>query len=148
MDRLLEYLGHHPLLVGAAAVAGLLVLAHEYFLKVQGANAVSPQELIQLMNQGALVLDLRSMEDFAAGHINGARQLPPDLLPKAAETFKRHREKPVVVYGGDDSTGPSVVRKLAAQGFTKALCLRGGLPTWRAENLPLAQDAGKGPSKG
>ena len=139
MDRLLEYVGHHALLVGAAAVAGLLVLAHEYFLKVQGANAISPQELIQLMNQGALVLDLRSMEDFAAGHINGARQLNPDLLAKAAETFKRHREKPVVIYGADGASGPSLVRKLAAQGFTRAACLRGGLATWRAENLPLTR---------
>jgi rhodanese-related sulfurtransferase len=33
-----------------------------------------------------------------------------------------------------------VVRKLAAQGFTKAFCLRGGLATWQAENLPLAKN--------
>ena len=139
MERLLEYVGHHPLLVGAAIAAGVLVLAYEYFLKAQGANAVSPQELIQLMNQGALVLDVRGLDAYATGHISGAKQLPPDLLAKAAETFKRHRERPVIVYGEDDSTGPSVVRKLAAQGFTKALCLKGGLPRWRAENLPLAK---------
>jgi len=142
MDRLLEYMGHHPLLVGAAVVAGLLVLAYEYFLKARDASAVSPQELIQLMNQGALVLDVRGLEDYAAGHISGARQLPPDLLPKAAETFKRHRERPVIVYGDNDRTGPAVVRKLAAQGFTKARCLKGGLPRWHAENLPLTKAKG------
>ncbi len=139
MDRLLEFVGHHPLLVAAAVVAALLVLAHEYFLKVQGQNSISPQELIQFMNQGALVLDVRSMDEFAAGHISGARQMPPEQLPKAGETLKRHREKPVIVYGANDSSGPAVVRKLAAQGFTKAFCLRGGLPGWRAENLPLAK---------
>jgi rhodanese-related sulfurtransferase len=34
---------------------------------------------------------------------------------------------------------PSAVRQLAAQGFTKAFSLRGGLNAWRAENLPLTK---------
>ncbi|HEV2700584.1 MAG TPA: rhodanese-like domain-containing protein [Steroidobacteraceae bacterium] len=139
MDRLTEYVGHHPLLVGGAVVAALIVLAYEYYLRMQGISAISPQELIRLMNQGALVLDVRSLDDFAAGHISGARQMPFEQLPKASETLKKHREKPVVVYGADESSGPIVVRKLTAQGFTKAFCLRGGLATWRAEHLPLAK---------
>src|SRR5277367_4213651 len=128
MDRLIEYVGHHPLLVAAAVVAGLIVVAYEYYLRMQGTSAISPQELIRLMNQGALVLDLRGLDEFAAGHISGARQLPPDQLPNAGQTLKKHREKPVIVYGADETSGPMVVRKLALQGFTKAFCLRGGLP--------------------
>ncbi len=139
MDRLIEFIGHHPLLVAGAVVAALIVAAYEYYLRMQGVSAISPQELIRLMNQGALVLDIRSLDEFAAGHINGARQLPSEQVPNAGETLKKHREKPVIVYGADDSSGPVVVRKLIAQGFTKAFCLRGGLPTWRSENLPLAK---------
>ncbi len=139
MDRLIEYIGHHPLLVIAAVVAALIVAAYEYYLGQQGKNAISPQELIRLMNQGALVLDIRPMDEFAAGHIGGARQLPFDQLPKAGETLKKHREKPVIVYGADETSGPLVARKLATQGFTKAFCLRGGVAAWRAENLPLAK---------
>jgi rhodanese-related sulfurtransferase len=139
MDRLIEYIGHHPLLVAAAVVAALIVLAYEYYLRMQGRSAISAQELIRLMNQGALVLDIRPLDEFAAGHIGGARQLPFDQLPKAGETLKKHREKPVIVYGADETSGPLVVRRLASQGFTQAFCLRGGLATWRAENLPLAK---------
>jgi len=139
MDRLIEYIGHHPLLVSGTVVAALIVLAYEYWLRMQGVSAISPQELIRLMNQGALVLDIRSVDEFAAGHISGARQMPVEQLPKAGETLKKHREKPVIVYGADETSGPVVVRKLASQGFTKAFCLRGGLATWRAEQLPLAK---------
>ena len=139
MDRLIEYIGHHPLLVSGTVVAALIVLAYEYWLRMQAVSAISPQELIRLMNQGALVLDIRSVDEFAAGHISGARQMPVEQLPKAGETLKKHREKPVIVYGADETSGPVVVRKLASQGFTKALCLRGGLATWRAEQLPLAK---------
>lgn len=139
MDRLIEYIGHHPVLVTVAVVAGLIVLTYETYLRRQGMSAVSPQELIRLMNQGALVLDVRSLDEFAAGHISGARQLPAEQLPKASETLKKHREKPVIVYGADEGSGPMVVRKLTAQGFTQAFCLRGGLATWQAEKLPLAK---------
>jgi rhodanese-related sulfurtransferase len=139
MDRLIEYMGHHPFLATAVVVALLIALAYEYYLHMQGQSAISPQELIRLMNQGALILDVRSLDEFAAGHISGARQLPPDQVPKASETLKKHREKPVIVYGNDEASGPVVVRRLVAQGFTKAFCLRGGLAAWRAESLPLTK---------
>ena len=139
MDRVIEFLGHHPWLGTATVVAVAMVLVYEMRTHSESRLSVSPQELIRLMNQGALVLDVRSLDEFAAGHISGARQLPPDQVPKAGETLKKHREKPVIVYGKDESAGPVVVRTLASQGFTKAFCLRGGLATWQAENLPLAK---------
>ena len=139
MDRLFEFAGHHPLLLGALVLATAVVAAYETWLRSQGASAVSPQDLIRLMNQGALVLDVRPEEQFAAGHISGARQLSSEQLPKAADTFKRHKEKPVIVYCDGGSQAPGVVRQLAAQGFTRAFSLRGGLSAWRAENLPLAK---------
>jgi rhodanese-related sulfurtransferase len=139
MDRLLEFAGHHPLLVSAAALIAVAVFAYEARLRIQGAAAISPQELIRLMNQGALVLDLRPASEYAAGHINGARPMPSDQLSRAGDTFKRHKEKLVVVYCDGGSQAPAAARQLAAQGFTKVFSLRGGLSAWRAENLPLAK---------
>ena len=139
MDRLFEYAGHHPLLAGALALAALLVAAYEMRLRAQSAGAISPQELIRLMNQGALVLDLRPQEQYAAGHISGARAMPSEQLLKAGDTLKRNKEKPVVVYCEAGSVAPAAVRQLTAQGFTRAFSLRGGLSAWRAENLPLAK---------
>jgi rhodanese-related sulfurtransferase len=121
------------------ALAAILVFAYEARLRSQGAAAISPQELIRLMNQGALVLDLRTANEYAAGHINGARPMPSDQLPRAAETLKKHKEKLVVVYCDAGSRAPAAARQLAAQGFTKVFSLRGGLTAWRAENLPLAK---------
>jgi len=83
------------------------------------------------------VLDLRPAEAFAAGHLAGARNLPPDQILNAGDTLKKYKEKPVVVYDESGSLGTSAARQLAAQGFTKAVNLRGGLAAWRTENLPL-----------
>jgi rhodanese-related sulfurtransferase len=139
MDRLLEYISHHPWLAGGAAVAALLVIAYELRARSENFAAVSPQDTVRLMNQGALIIDLRPAEAFAGGHLSGAKQMNGDQILKASDTFKNKKEKVVVVYDDTGSLGASAVRQLAAQGFTKAFSLRGGLAAWRAENLPLSK---------
>ena len=102
-------------------------------------NSISPQELIRLMNQGALLLDLRPAEQYQAGHVAGARQMNSDQILKASDTLKKHKEKAVVVYDDSGSLGAAAARQLARQGFTRVFALRGGLAAWRADNLPLSR---------
>jgi rhodanese-related sulfurtransferase len=139
MDRLLEYLAHHPWYASGAAIAALLVIAYELRARSENIAAVSPQDVVRMMNQGALVIDLRPTEAFATGHVAGARQMSGEQILKAADTLKKQKEKVVVVYDDTGSLGASAVRQLAAQGFTKAFNLRGGIAAWRAENLPLSK---------
>jgi rhodanese-related sulfurtransferase len=139
MDRVIEFLNHHPWLGIATALAVALIVVYEMRARTESQFSVSPQELIRLMNQGALVLDLRPQEKFAEGHLAGARQMSGEALLTASDTLKRHKEKPVVVYDDSGSLSLSAVRQLASQGFTRALTLRGGLAAWRADNLPLTR---------
>jgi len=139
MDRLLEYLSHHPWLAVATALVAALTAVFELRARSETQGTVSPQELIRLMNQGALLLDLRGPEQFQAGHLTGARQMNGEQILKAGDTLKKHKEKPVVVYDDTGSLGGAAVRQLTRQGFTKAFALRGGLAAWRADNLPLAR---------
>ena len=139
MDRLLEYITHHPWYASGAAIAALLVIAYELRARSENIAAVSPQDVVRMMNQGALVIDLRPSEAFATGHVAGARQMSGEQILKASDTLKKQKEKVVVVYDDTGSLGASAVRQLAAQGFTKAFNLRGGIAAWRAENLPLSK---------
>ena len=139
MDRILEFAGHHPWLATATAVLVALVVVYEMRMRSEGQRSVSPQELIRLMNQGALVLDLRPAEQYQAGHLNGAKQLSSEQILSAGDTLKKHKEKTVVVYDDSGSLGGAAVRQLAAQGFTRVFALRGGLAAWRADNLPLSR---------
>ena len=141
MDRLLEYVSNHPLLVGAVVLAAIVVFTYETRVRGTAFAAVSSQDLIRLMNQGALVLDIRKPEEFAQGHVNGAKHLPSDQILTAAENFKRFKDKPVVVYCDTGSMAAAAVRQLNQQGFSKAFTLRGGFSGWRAENLPIAKAA-------
>jgi rhodanese-related sulfurtransferase len=141
MERLIEYVTHHPLTAGAAVLALIVVVTFESRLRSLAQAAISAQDLIRLMNQGALVLDIRKPELFAAGHINGAKQLDSDQILTAGDTFRRFKEKPIVVYCESGSLAAAAVRQLIQQGFTKAFTLRGGFAAWRAENLPVTKAA-------
>jgi rhodanese-related sulfurtransferase len=142
MDRLIEYFAHHSLLAAAAVVLAIVVAAYELRMRGHNVAAISPQDVIRLMNQGALLIDLRPQEQFVAGHVSGARQMTGEQLMKGAETLKKYREKFVVIYDDTGSVSASARRQLTAQGFTKAFNLRGGLAAWRSENLPLTKGQG------
>lgn len=139
MERLIEYATNHPFLVGGAVLALIVVVTSELRARAVAFAAITSQDLVRLMNQGALVLDIRKPEEFAQGHVNGARQLPSDQILSAGENFKRYKEKPVVVIDDSGSLAAAAVRQLNTQGFTKAFLLRGGFKTWRADNLPVSK---------
>lgn len=139
MQRLLEYVQHHPVLAGLAVVLAIAVLVYELRSSRQSYSGVQPQEAIRLMNQGATVFDLRGAEAFAAGHISGARPLTAEQVDNAADQLKKYREKLLILYCDSGSDAGAAVRKLHAAGFTKVFNLRGGLAAWRADSLPLVR---------
>ena len=141
MERLIQYVTAHPYLAGAAVLALVIVVTYESRMRSASYASISSQDLIRLMNQGALVLDIRKAEEFALGHVNGAKHLSSEQVLTAGEQFKRFKEKPVVVYCDSGSLAAAAVRQLTEQGFTKAFTLRGGFSAWRAENLPVAKAA-------
>jgi rhodanese-related sulfurtransferase len=139
MERLIEYTNHHPWLAGLLVLVAIVVVLYEMRMRSETKASVSPQDMVRLMNQGALLIDLRPPEQYTAGHVGGARQMSGQQILQAGETLKKYKEKTVVVYDDTGSLSASAVRQLAAQGFTKVFNLRGGLAAWRNENLPLTR---------
>lgn len=139
MDRLLEYVARHPFLVGGTAVLALAVIAYEVSRARSGGQAVGPMDAVRLMNQGALLVDVRSREEFEGGHVLDARHLPQEEVAGASESLKKYRDKPVIVCCESGMRSGAAARVLKAQGFAKVVNLRGGLAAWRTENLPLVK---------
>ena len=85
---------------------------------------------------------------FEAGHVIDARNLPSGDLAKASETLKKYKDKVVIACCETGMSSGAAVRALQAQGFEKAVNLRGGLQAWRADNLPLVKGDGRNNGKG
>lgn len=148
MERLLEYAVRHPLLFGGTVALALAVAAYEFSKARSGGQAVGPTDAVRLMNQGALLLDVRSPAEYAGGHIIDARHVPQDDVAKAAETLKRFKDKVVITCCETGLRSGAAARTLKTLGFTKVVNLRGGLQAWRAENLPLVKEGGGKPKPG
>jgi rhodanese-related sulfurtransferase len=139
MDRFLEYATRHPLLAGATAALVIAVAAYELSKLRTGGQAVGPSDAVRLLNQGALLLDVRTQAEYDSGHIIDAKHVPQEQVAQAAETYKRFKEKVVITCCESGARSGAAARVLRAQGFTKVVNLAGGLASWRAESLPLVK---------
>jgi rhodanese-related sulfurtransferase len=148
MERLLEYLASHPVLVACTAATVAAAIAYEIYVSRSSGAAVSPSDAVRLLNQGAVLVDVRSKELFEAGHVIDARNLPSAEIAKAGETLKKYKDKVVIACCETGLSSGAAVRALQAQGFEKAVNLRGGLQAWRADNLPLVKGDGRNDGKG
>jgi len=137
MDHFLDYLQNHIFLAGLAVAAVTAVLVYELRMRATQFAAVSSQEAIRLMNQGAVVLDLRDKAAHDAGRISGSRLLTAEQLASAGESLKKLKNKTLVVYCDRGIRSAAAVRQLREQGFLQSFSLSGGVAAWQAESLPL-----------
>ena len=144
MQQFLEYVANHSVLVGATVLLALAALAYEWSRARGGGLSVGPTDAVRLMNQGALVLDVRSRDQYDTGHVIDARNVPSADLSQSVEILKKYREKPVLTCCETGMTASAAARTLREQGFSKVASLRGGLQAWRAENLPLVRSDARG----
>lgn len=147
MNRFIEYTTHHPLLVATAALLAIVAIVMEIRQRALGSNVVAPSDAVRLVNSGALIVDVRNAQEYEAGHIIDARHIPSADMPARAESLKKFKEKPVLVYCENGAASAAGARALQALGFAKVVALRGGLHAWRQDNLPLVKGGAKKESK-
>jgi rhodanese-related sulfurtransferase len=139
MDRLLDYFTNHPFLAGGLVVMLVVVAGYELRQRVASAFAVAPNEAIRLVNGGAVLVDLRSANQFKDGHIAGARNLPGDQIAADPKSLEKLAAKTVVLYCDNGITTAAAQRTLARAGAKNVFSLRGGLGAWKQENLPIVK---------
>jgi rhodanese-related sulfurtransferase len=84
-----------------------------------------------------VVLDVRTPEEFAAGHVPGARNVAHDQLPGKLAELSALKDKPVVLYCRSGRRSALAAQTLRAAGFDKLLHLEGDWLAWEAEKRPI-----------
>ncbi|MGH9164451.1 MAG: MBL fold metallo-hydrolase, partial [Acidimicrobiales bacterium] len=124
-----------------------------YFLELREVNRRGPHVYGQfpaldpldtatvqrLVADGAVVVDVRQVEPFAAGHIPGSLSIP--LRPQFASWlgWLVARERPIVFAVDDDQDRAELVRQCLTVGYERlAGELAGGMEAWRRADLPVA----------
>jgi rhodanese-related sulfurtransferase len=115
---------------------------------LSAAAAVGSSDAVRLMNGGALVIDVRTADAYAAGHIIDARHIPQAEIAAQADSLKKYREKPVIVCCDSGVTSGTAAVVLKSLGFTQVVNLRGGINAWKSDNMPIVTATSKSAGKG
>lgn len=137
METYLEFAGNHPILVSALLFSFFMVVFSEMRRKSRGLTHVEPQEAVKLINNDAVVIDIRNPEAFAKGHIVNARNIPLDELDANQEKINRLGSKPILAVCEAGMSSTKAVDALKKQGLESVYGLKGGINAWKDASLPL-----------
>ncbi|MEW5772218.1 MAG: rhodanese-like domain-containing protein [Thermodesulfobacteriota bacterium] len=102
--------------------------------------AVDLAEALALHGQGAVFLDARYPGDYAAGHIPGARSVPPDMFADQVEALLADgpKDRPLVAYCHDPvcPLARELAENLMMLGYSGVKVFAGGLAEWAAAGNP------------
>jgi rhodanese-related sulfurtransferase/DNA-binding transcriptional ArsR family regulator len=123
-------------------VAEVQRLVRSYFNDRDALHPVSRNELLELSRTGAVtVLDVRPADEFALGHLPGAKNIPLGALEARLAEFDPAQEIVAYCRGPYCVLSYEAVAALRTRGF-RARRLEDGFPEWRAAGLPVARGTG------
>lgn len=133
---IMEFVQQNVLVIAIAALSGVALIWP--FLRPSGAKGVSPNEATMLINrEDAIIIDVREPDEFAAGHLPEARNVPAGKLKERLAELEKFKERAVIVCCASGSRAAGACSVLRAGGFSRLHNLAGGVDAWRAAGMPL-----------
>lgn len=124
------------MLIAVALTSGMLL----FWPVLQGAATagIAPTIAVQLINrERAVVVDVCDPDEFARGHIGGAKNIPLGELETKLSAAVKNKALPLILVcqsGARSGRAVAIAKKL---GYERAQSLGGGLTSWRAADLPV-----------
>ena len=137
MDRFLEFASNNTLLVSALMVSFFVVIFSELRRKASGMINIDAVDAVKLINNDAVIVDLRSSDAHARGHIVNARSIPSDELEAKLSTLTDFKSTPVIAVCDSGISSTRAVNTLRQQGFESVYGLKGGMNSWSQAGLPV-----------
>jgi len=107
---------------------------------IEGLPFLAPQEAQAVLQQGALLVDLRSddLVEMKAFSVPEVIHLPHALLAEHALELPRDRLLVLADSSGVYTKGAAAILK--SLGFERLACLNGGMLAWDQANMPVVSD--------
>ncbi len=135
-----EFISQNWILFLALALILILIVIEPMRQKSMGIKMISALRVPQIVNhESATVVDVCKPDEYAAGHIPDAINLPLSEIAEASEKLKKVKDKPIILSCRTGSRANKAAGKLSKQGFEDIYVLSGGLAAWQKENLPVSK---------
>lgn len=122
----------------------LLAVASGIMLLMPGSSSagLNCSQVVQLINhEKAVIIDVCGAEEFAKGHIAGAKNIRPEDFEGKLPDAVKEKTLPLVMVcasGARAARAAALAKKL---GYENAQVLAGGMQSWREANLPVERSA-------
>ncbi|MFA9285676.1 rhodanese-like domain-containing protein [Comamonas sp. SY3] len=107
-------------------------------MKNMGGGTLSPANAVTLINrEKAVVVDVSDAQEFSAGHISNAKNVPLDQLEAQLPAVVKNKALPLILVCAQGQRSQRAVAVAKKLGYTNVQALAGGMKGWRAASMPL-----------
>ena len=128
---------HWELCLALVAILVLIYINELLAQKKRGKELTTAAAIDMINHEQAIIIDLRDLEAFNAGHIIDAiRSSADDFNQKRMDKYK---QKPLILVCARGLQSATLATKLREQGFVQPMVLAGGFAAWQEANLPVVK---------
>lgn len=132
----MDFIINNWMLIAVAVASGGMLLWP--VLQGPGAGGLTAQGAVQLINrEKGVVIDVSDPQEFAAGHVAGARNVPLGQLEQQLPQVVKNKTVPLILVCASGARAKRALPTAKKLGYDKAQVLGGGLKAWKDANLPV-----------
>ncbi|MDH6166618.1 rhodanese-related sulfurtransferase [Variovorax boronicumulans] len=107
-------------------------------IRGSGGGTLTAQGAVQLINrERAVLVDVREPEEFATGHMIGAKNVPLNQLDEKLASTVKNKNVPLLLVCATGARAQRAVAMAKKLGYEQAQAVAGGLKAWKEANLPV-----------
>jgi rhodanese-related sulfurtransferase len=105
--------------------------------KTDASFVLQPEDFKTKVDAGAILIDVRTVEEYANGHITGSLNMDVNAPNFKDNVLMLDKSKQYAVYCASGVRSGKAADVMRQTGFTSVYTLAGGVKTWSDKGLPL-----------
>jgi phage shock protein E len=98
---------------------------------------LQPEEFKTKIESGATLIDVRTVEEYASGHITGSLNMDIKNPSFEGNVAMLDKSKTYAVYCASGVRSGQAAELMRKSGFTSVFALAGGIKSWKEKGLPI-----------
>ena len=132
----MDFINENLILVSVTIFVFLLAIFNELKIKEGNICGLSPMQAVKIINQNAVVLDLRNKNDFEKKHLLDSQNIAAEDISEKVGSIKRPLLLVCETGGASKKSGLALRQK----SFEQVFYIKGGIIEWEKSSLPTTSE--------
>ena len=133
---MMDFINENIILVSLTIFVFLLAIFNELKIKEGNICGLSPTQAVKLINQNAVIFDLRNENDFEKKHLLDSQNIAPENVQKKVGSLN----KPLLLVCDTGGTSKKSSLALRKNDFEQVFYIKGGIIEWERASLPTISE--------